>query len=408
MFLTTEIDKSLSLPMVGRDPLGTQAVWQHRARDIVPCLTAASHLPEGFQILLTALAWWPEFAGRFRRRASEQARFFLLFEQAVARACRLAGHPWRLPGSRRLSAGAPGVWAGLDPARHLLLDNQLGNGTWGIYRGPLINADLLNGDNQLRATLAQAVRQETRHAALDKLLVCLDQALDAGPRGTTPIASRRQHGIVAYLVDLVTRLPSRGAIDRHLLRGPSRLSALLADMAVRQPDGIEAPDLAWQAGQLRDRPLQDALERMQACERYLACLDACFEALCHQAGKPPEQAARNLGIDMAALRDARQAFRESSGGYEALARTRHRQLCEARLDSPRAFAGWLLSHHAALSAGRRASPWLEVREDGRLHCQVAVARPGDEALDPRRAWRNGYYLPTLAALARHLNAGASA
>lgn len=408
MFLTTEIDTCLSLPTLGRDPLGTQAVWQHRARDVVPYLTGASHLPEGFQILWTALAWWPEFARRFQRRANEQIRFFLLFEQAVARSCRLAGHPWRLPGSRRLAAGDPGVWVGLDPARHLLLGNQLGNGTWGIYRGPLINAGLLDGGNHLPAGLARDVREATWHPALDKLWTRLDQALGAGAQDTTMVASQRHRGIVPFLVALVTDIPCRDAIDLHLVRGASRLSALLADVAVRQAQWLDPHDLVKCAGQLQDQELQDALARQQACERYLACLDACFEALCHEAGKTPAQAAQNLAVDMAALREAQQAFRTASGRYDALARERHRQMCDARLDSPQAFAQWLLSHHAMLSASRHAAPWLEVREDGRLHCQFAVDRPGAEALDPARAWRNGYYLGTLAALARHLSAGAAA
>jgi hypothetical protein len=30
-FLTTRQDKYLSLPLAGRDPLGSQIVWQHKA-----------------------------------------------------------------------------------------------------------------------------------------------------------------------------------------------------------------------------------------------------------------------------------------------------------------------------------------------------------------------------------------
>jgi len=129
MFAFTLEDPTLSLALNGRDPLGTLAVWQHRARDLVPSLSSASRQAEGFQLLLAALAWWPEFARRYGRHGRDLPRYFLLLEQAFARACREAGQAWVLPGTRRLNAGKGGLWISSDPA-HYLLDSPLVNGTW--------------------------------------------------------------------------------------------------------------------------------------------------------------------------------------------------------------------------------------------------------------------------------------
>lgn len=142
MFAFTQEDLTLSRSLNGRDPLGTLAVWQHRARDMVPNLSSVSRHAEGFQLLLTAMAWWPEFAKRHGRPAADLRRYFLLVEQAYARAFRVAGEEWPLPGTRRLNAAKAGLWISANPA-HYLLDSPLVNGTWGLYRRPAINSGLL-------------------------------------------------------------------------------------------------------------------------------------------------------------------------------------------------------------------------------------------------------------------------
>jgi len=163
LFAFSSEDKSLALPFSGRDPLGTQVVWQWRARDIVPALTAASRQPEGFQLLFTALAWWPEFAVRYKRPQKDLRNFFLLVEQAFARASKMSGIEWRLPGSRRLNdSQESGLWIGLDARRDFLLDSPLANGTWGIYRGPAINAGLVDESDRLPLVEADQVRRHTR------------------------------------------------------------------------------------------------------------------------------------------------------------------------------------------------------------------------------------------------------
>jgi hypothetical protein len=399
-FLKTEQDKYLSLPLAGRDPLGTQIVWQHRARPVVPALTAASRWPEGFQLLLTALAWWPSFARTYHRRDNEQTRFFLLFEQAAARACRVAGIPWRLPGSRRLTAGEEGVWVGLDPAKHFLLDSPLANGVWGIYRGPLANANLLSEQNLSDAALVQEIKRQTEDPALWRLFTYLNKAFDAKREDVTEIAHRSDHAVVQYLVKLVQRIPSREDI-RRLFVAPSPLSAALASLAIEMQDEA-TPEAIVTVGQRRlCEDFCRELAQLEACERYLACIDSCFEVLCHAAGNSLALAIENLTIDMPALRTARDRFAQSRSQASPL-QTRHRELCDAPLGSRAMFADWLLTHHTKISEARHTAPWVTIGEDNRLHCRLAIEAPQPEALMPATSWRNGYYLDALAALARHL------
>ncbi|OMQ86019.1 hypothetical protein AQ716_09395 [Burkholderia pseudomallei] len=268
----------------------------------------------------------------------------------------------------------------------------------------MVNARLLDAQNLLTRDVAHAIVGSTKQLSLQRLFSHLNKALDAAPDTATHIASQRSHGIVTDLVTLVTDIPSRDYIRRLFVsEEASPLSAALCRMA-EETVNLSSPEWLVTRGQQRlAQRFREVLQRIEACERYLACVDASFESLCHETGKPLRQAANNLGVDMAALRLARARFLQS-GSYVGLAEIRYRELCNAPLESRSAFTGWLLSHHAKVSAKRKASPWVEVQEDGRINCRLAVERPAPEALAPATAWRNGYYLDALEALARELRA----
>lgn len=402
MFFLTTIDKSLTLPLNGRDPLGTQAIWQWRARDVVPALTAASRQAEGFQLLLTALAWWPIFAKRHARPNTDQKKYFLLVEQAFARSWRTHGeHAWPLPGKRRLSSNDPGVWIGLDAQRHFLIDSPLTNGTWGIYRGPLLNAKLIDASNLISdRKFEEFVRRDTK--IMEKLFHHLNRALTATPGPDEKLAQIKSNAIVKELVDILYKLPLKNKLKEKLVAPQdSPITAAIADIALQAPEEEGPEALVIRAlKRLPDwhKPLTDVLR----CERYLAVLDASFEQLCASVLAGDPDPAAGLKVDLTQLRHAQVKF-AASGIYQGLADTRRKQLLQAPTRDASGLASFLLEHHGSVSKARGSSPWLSSSDSGRLECRVEVDEPASRQLQPATAWRNSYYLDALRTLAERLS-----
>lgn len=403
MFLLSLEDKSLSLALNGRDPLGTQAIWQFRARDVVPALTAASGRAEGFQLLVTALAWFPLFAQRHQRPATDLKRYFLLVEQAFARAWKTAGEEdWPLPGKRRLSGNERGIWVGLDPKRHFLIDSPLANGTWGIYRGPLLNARVVDTTNLLADSgVEETIRRAT--PVMKNLFDGLAKALREPPGVQIELAQRSSHSLVQGLVEVLKRLPSK-ALLRSKLVAPAHhpITRDLAEQALRHPDDpVEALVLRalhelshWRV------PLNGVVR----CERYLAALDASFEQLCALVIAGEKDPYGALTMDLVALRRAQADF-AVCGSFRGLADQRRLQLLQAPTASAAALGAFLLQHHAAISEERGSAPWISESDNRRLACRVEVHEPQERQLQPGTAWRNGYYLDALRSLARGVGTG---
>lgn len=402
MLIATAPDKYLTLPLTGRDPLGTQAIWQHRARDVVPALTAASRRANGFRVLATALAWWPVFATSRKARTTDQAKFFLLFEQAVARACRTAGKDWTLPGTRGLNSNGSGVWVGLDGAKHFMLDSPLANGTWGIYRGPMINAELIDDDNQLHADVADSIRRRTPR--VDQLFSRFHEAL-SNPTTRTEIAARASNQHVQCLTAIVEPKLLRKDIDGWFVDGASDLCKGLAAIG-REAENIDPQWLVKEGmAKLRAQEHQRVLKQVRQCERYLASIEAIFEAFCAASGKSIVQAASEIQVNMGALNNARHAFIDS-GTYNGLAGQRHAELAKASMTSLADLGVYLVLHHANVSKERRNAPWVSLNEGGIIVCELSFDAPDARQMNPTTAWRNGYYLDSLQSLARDLSSKA--
>lgn len=401
MFALTDKDTSLCLPLSGRDPLGIQAVWQRRARDIVPNLTAASGLAEGFHILLVVLAWWPVMAARKDPIRPKLQDFFLLVEQAFARASRCAGGLWQLPGSRRLNDGDPGVWIGLEKSAHLL-DNQLTNGVWGLYRGPAQNAGLIDEQNRIcSAELGARIRERT--PIVRSLLQPIAELFAAGAKEPPcRLASNRSNRIVTGLTEILDALPFKREIrETFVVPANSPITVDLAKLlAVKNSlsNGIRT----FMAGAIESLPQHaPTLENVIGCEQFIAPLDAIFEEVCSAEERDVDRVANQLKIDLAELRAARERFAHA-GTFDGLSRERADALLKLDLASARALIRSLIDHHAVISESRNSSPWIVLDDSGRLDCSLAANRPDVDGLSPATAWRNGYYLHTLDNLAHQV------
>ncbi|NIE66711.1 hypothetical protein [Burkholderia sp. Ax-1719] len=401
MFALTDRDTSLCLPLSGRDPLGTQAVWQRRARDIVPNLTAASGLSEGFHILLVVLAWWPVMATRKDSVRPKLQEFFLLIEQAFARACRCADKDWRLPGSRRLNDGDTGVWISLEKSAHLL-DNQLTNGVWGLYRGPAHNAGLIDEQNRIcSAELAARIRERT--PIVRSLLQPIAELLTAGIKAPPcKLASNRSNRIVTGLTEILDTLPFRREIRETFVVPVS--SPITVDLAklLGAKDSLSNGLRMFMAGAIESLPQHaPTLENVIGCEQFIAPLDAIFEEICSTEERDVDRVVKRLKIDLAVLRAARERFARA-GTFDGLSRERADALLRLDLSSARALVRSLIDHHAAISESRNSSPWIVLDDSGRLDCSLAANRSDVDGLSPVTAWRNGYYLQTLHNLAHQV------
>jgi hypothetical protein len=395
LFAFSSKDEDLALPVSGRDPLGTQVVWQRRARDLVPALTAASREPAGFQLLLVAFAWWPEFATRFKRPPKDLRNYFLLVEQALARACKMCGHEWPLPGSRRLhDSSMQGVWFGLDARRDFLLDSPLANGTWGLYRGPAASAGLIGSSGELDPKRAAAVRDASE--VLRRLFAEIAQAL-RDPNAQR-VAFERKSPTVERLAQLIVDPPQKKDIRAALVR--PKLTPLTGKLAnlLSERDDEPLDDFVARARQALPE-FAAVLRAVEDCERYLACMDVAFERLVAHPGLRRDELAVALKVNITALRASRARFR-ASGAYDGLAQQRHANLATAPLDSARALTDFLVAYHGEVSLARRTAPLVQWGDSGRLESVLAAGdtNADDEALDARTAWRNTYYLDAL----RHL------
>lgn len=398
MFTVTAEDSGLVQALSGRDPLGVMPVWQRRARDLVPALTASSVHAEGFQVLLTALAWWPEFAHNSPNNTpKDQQKFFLLIEQAFARTCRCADVAWPLPGTRRLNSADGGVWMGLK-TDHYLLDSPLANGVWGLYRGPARNAHLIDIHNRMDETLAKKIRQKTEviAALFPKIRTAFRESGES-----VQIAKTQRHNLVQELKLIIERVPSRQIIlDAFVTPAESAITKELALLwrTFLPADGI-SQFIALAIERLPGHAAH--LQNVLRCEAYIAPLEAIFEYLASKANLRMADVEQDLAVDLIALQQSRDTF-AATGSYEGALQDRVDQLLSLDLSSNQRLIVSLLEHHKVISDSRGNTPWLQISEQGRLECSLIVGAPAPEQLLPATAWRNSYYLDCLGGLSRQL------
>lgn len=389
-YMMTEKDEDLLRPLNGRDPMGILPIWQHRARDVVPHITAASRHLDGFHVLLAALAWWPEFANTYKQPAKQLTPYFLLVEQAFARACTLNKTTWNLPGKRRLTTGNP-VFIGLKPEHHLL-GGQLQNGVWGIYRSVAESAGLIDGNNAVKPDIVGKIRNKSE--AVKGLWPALDKALNQQSMETVKIAERPSHHLVGELSNIIEMNPFAKLIYNPFL-APAKPVPTTSVVALMR-EQIRLDPFNPETFVLQDNALiKDRLgvfKHIIKCERYIATIESIFDWLCSGLSTNVEDAAGKLRINMDILRSALGDFR-GSGEYPSgsLAYKRKIMLERLNLSSKKRLIETILDMHKDVSESRNNMPWITI-ESGRFDIVVLRGPPAEGQLNPISAWRNSYYL----------------
>lgn len=398
-YVMTEIDKDLLRPLSGRDPMGILPIWQHRARDVVPHITAASRHLDGFHVLLTALSWWPVFAKNYNQPVKNLTPYFLLVEQAFARACTLNETQWNLPGSRRLALGNP-VYIGLRPEHHLL-GGQLQNGVWGIYRSAAESADLIDKNNAVNSKIVEKIKSKSK--AVETLLPYLIKEFKTQSVEGVKIAERRNHKLVGELSKIIESYSFAKLIDKPFLSPAKPVSTSTVVSLMRQQIKLDTftPEIfVLQAKESIPAHLE-VFQNIIECERYIATVESVFDWLCSGLSSSVEDAVRKLKINMNDLRSARENFR-NSGEYPSNGLTYQRKIMLEKLDltSKKNLIQTIIDMHKVVSESRNNMPWITIQETGRFDIVVPRGIPAEEQLNPNTAWRNSYYLDSLFNLTR--------
>jgi hypothetical protein len=407
-YFVTEPDKELIRATASRDPLGILPVWSARGRDLVPHLTEQTGRAAGFQLLLSAYGLWERFAAAYPNRSGDLRAFYLLVEQAFARATAHINNDWNLPGRRRTLAlrDSPDAIISLD-RQHWLLDNQLGTGTYGLYRGASGRGKLLTEDLRVLAPSVRVVFDASPGLSASQerdLFRLVSTAIDAPEKGAA-LSVRPNNGLASALSEIVTKLPQRALLRSNLIETTPRCHALAR--LLRTPefkDGeIDRRQFLVRAQATLPND-QDTLQAVILCESFLAPIENIFRWLCGQHGEQVREVSSTLDVNLPRLRLAQRDFLQSGKYPAGTARDRFNAYgMYIDLSDQLSLIHSLLILHESVSKERGRSPWVSIDDTGRLSAAVEVDEVRKESFNPDRAWRNDYYLDPLRSVASDLH-----
>jgi hypothetical protein len=405
----TEQDNDLTRNTESRDPLGLLPIWSARGRELVPHLTEQTGRAEGFQLLVTIYWLWGNYAAKYSAQSSALRSFYMVAEQAFAHATVRVAGDWVLPG--RLRTLARKGQAGPDLSERPqdgLLDNQLGNGTWGLYRGAAMRAGLLSEDMTCLSADAYEACQGAPPLSVEhtsKLLALLHSAVTRPDVGVT-FDTQSNRSLVEAMAQVLMNLPHSSLLRTLLVRSP----------AITQELGQTAAAMGelqgWQrrlllAGQRSFPAHGEPLVNVLRCEAFISPLESLFMWMCSQNGRLLEQMVSEVPLPIDQVSAAFDGFCDSGlypSGGSSNRFDLYRQLAD--VSSVPSFLESVMAIHKKIADGRRRAPWATI-ENGRLVASVEIDEQADKellaaSLTPDLSWRNDYYLAPLRALALQL------
>ena len=400
--MLSERDNDL-LGVVNRvDAMGVLAVWTARGRDLVPHLTEQTTEIRGFQILVEALRLWERYERKHPEHAGRTGDFFLLVEQAFARAVGSRDKKWPLPGAKRVRARAneePYISV-VNPNWHLL-DSQKANGIWGLYRGAGVRAGLLLD----RPSLSDRTHEQAaQHAAISQrsvrqLFRLVSSAMEGGKE---PLPTQGSSPLQRELCQVFDTVPLKDHLHEMLIENHALNSALARRL-------ISAKHLDHRT--FFEAASRDLVEHREAicqvirCENLLAVMESIFFWLCASAnkGKTLQAASDSLQVDLDALERARVDF-GWSGVYSGRTAANRQARFQRQLKTSNhlELALSVLSIHSKVSKERGRAAWVWTEGD-KLFSDMEVSPPSANKFQVGVAWRNDYYLLPLRSIARQLD-----
>lgn len=403
----TEEDKDLIGARSTRDPLGFLPIWSQRGRAIVPNLTEQTVEARGFQLLVTAFALWEDFQSRNDNVTIRVEEFFLLVEQAFAFSAQSRSGEWPLPGRDRVMKFTPDhakLWL-----KRGILDNQLGNGVWGLYRGAANRSNILHDSmRRLSDSFHQhmgdklGLDQQQRNKLFNRVIAAVTDQREVGEEFNL----HGSRGLPNQLDEILKKMPQKTLLRRYLLPTESleeRVALLL----------FEHRKAFWSDGSFRRIFIElcikqfpqekEIFEQILRCENFIAPIEQVFRYLFRFVGQPIAKAASELDIDLKLFREAFEGFCDS-GKYSGGTFRRFSIYRDGiQLSSKEDLVSSILACHLKVATDRRREPWITLEND---KIQAFTHEKPPENLDalPGRTWNNDYYLRPLLSIYAGLRA----
>ena len=410
LFFITERDDDLIGATAARDPLGVLPIRSAKGRELVPHLTEQTTQAAGFELLITNLWLWSRFEAKYPQFGSDLPAFYLVAEQAFAYATRRMVGDWPLPGRRRVMAldDEPSVDLSAHERRCHLMQNQLGNGTWGLYRSAAYRAGLLTQwMDGLSPEVAEIFEKDpplNRNQA-SKLVELVREAFESEDRVAT-MSLHRNNTAIAQLAEIITTLPHAVLLQKKIVLEHHR-TRKLAKLLLESKRSLEATGyrrfLERAEKHFPEEVDKEALRNVVRCEELIATVEQIFLWLCTKSGMSLREAASALDTDLGALREAHKRFL-GSGYYPPGGPSERWHLFADRLDlsDKDTLLESLLEIHFKVAGDRGRSPWIEPDEGGRLVADIDVDSVDDGPFVPGAVWTNSYYLSALESVAGRL------
>lgn len=399
MFFFSSEDKTLLGAKTSRDPLGLIRIWSSVARPVVPHVTEQTHTVAGFQLLVAALDVYEHYlaGGIGDETTIPLEHFFMLFEQAAAYSTYHLANFWPLPGSQRLSVSHKDDLILSLSSR--ILQNQLGSGVWGLYRGAAGRAEII--DEQTRLLSADfKLRAEEDHIQviqqplLDELIELIKEAC-LNPKEGATYDLEKHSALAERLKIVITDLPHRSLLKEFLYR-----EGTPPDHIVKVIDSYVTTEKQWSELYYREliekcketiEDSEDDFDCILKCENFISPAERIFYDSFRFDGKPFQTAAQASRFDIDKLNAAHSGFFEALSPELASSYRFTMLRKEFHFESKEAFLQSIITYHNRVAQERGREPWIVIEGDV-LQCfqQVEV----DDRLNatPGQTWDNDYYL----------------
>jgi len=408
----SEEDRDLIGSQSSRDPLGLMAIWSHFGRKIIYNLTETSNHAMGFQLLIASLKMYEMFCVQENKWVN-QRNFFLLMEQYFAYSYALKNGPaeYPLPGKRAL-VGRPQEDYALS-FQHKLLQGQLGNGVWGLFRGAAERSGLISfceKKDVLCDDVSIEISEDDCKILFNDIRKVMENDIDLPLKKRTNARSRG--GLFSSLSNILETLPQRELLREKLInKFPKQtiISRIIKEeffspeikyrdfiKAIR--DEIEEPDL-----------IQN-IEEIENCENYLAIIASVFDYLCTMDGQSIDSVVNRTGrfLNLNKLTKAQKSFKQLPCNSNDTVRNRINMLGGEVIiaTSFKECIQTLVQYHEHLMEKRHNEAWITIESNGVLVVSQK-ADPFEPDWNIGETWRHDYFFSSLRNIKRTLRREAS-
>jgi hypothetical protein len=415
-FYFTTIDEKLIKGVTTRDPLGFQLIWSSQGRHIVPNLTETTNRIQGFQLLLTALKLC-ELYEEYRLRRYDEYRddlknqnigqifstenVFLLLEQAFAHAYYKVHQDWMLPGKRQVSAyqnDTPFISLGRQ-----ILQSQLVNGIWGLYRGAALRSGLIDVSGYKINNIMDGDLKSIGYIKDGTKRYLFGLITESLIEGEKPLPPNRNHSLHETLAGIIHRLPDKSVLYEYLMM--KNTSTFLEDLAFFANDELgqnTRNKRSFFKKCVRKFPeYSKHFENIIKCEDFIAPLENLFYWILCFPGKSPREISKALPVKLELMESAKRRFQEINTFTGSAKERWDMYLRTLDTEHPERFVQSLIDIHTNISNSRGSSLWITLSDTQRIILEQDpwsiddILENRKLAVEPGRDWQNNYYIDSL-------------